>query len=207
MSDLYEVLGVKRDATQEQIKKAYKKLASKYHPDKNPDDPKATTMFQSIQEAYEILSDDEKRKRYDQTGEVNEQPTKFDMAIKMLFDLYMHNVEKNNYKRKNYLKIVKRDLKTALQACEMDIKQVQEKIRKFQYIIDHTSSGDLLDESFKIRMLPLRQFELFCLDGKDIILEALDIVDNKCKYKGEDDEQEAALLRESFSKNAFLGDI
>ena len=66
--DYYEVLGVSRDAEQDAIKKAYRKLAIKYHPDKNPDDKDAESKFKEAAEAYEVLSDKEKRARYDRYG-------------------------------------------------------------------------------------------------------------------------------------------
>lgn len=66
--DYYKVLGVSRDASQDEIKKKYRKLAAKYHPDKNPDDKKAEDKFKEIGEAYEVLKDPEKRKLYDKVG-------------------------------------------------------------------------------------------------------------------------------------------
>lgn len=66
--DYYEVLGIDRRAPAEEIKKAYRKLAIKYHPDKNPGDQAAEEKFKELTEAYEILSDPEKRNRYDQLG-------------------------------------------------------------------------------------------------------------------------------------------
>lgn len=66
--DYYKILGVDQNATQEEIKKAYRKLARKHHPDLNPNDKNAKSKFQQINEANEVLSDPEKRKKYDQYG-------------------------------------------------------------------------------------------------------------------------------------------
>src|SRR5258708_32468754 len=66
--DYYEVLGVAKAASDEEIKKAYRGLAMKYHPDRNPGDDDAAHMFKEAAEAYAILSDAEKRDRYDQYG-------------------------------------------------------------------------------------------------------------------------------------------
>src|SRR4051812_23748878 len=66
--DLYEVLGVKRDASEDEIKKSYRKLARQYHPDRNPGDKQAEGRFKEIQEAYDVLSDQTKRSNYDRFG-------------------------------------------------------------------------------------------------------------------------------------------
>src|SRR3954462_4150523 len=67
----YEVLGVKRDASADDIRKAYRKLAKEFHPDLNPGKPEAEARFKSVSAAYDILSDPEKRARYDR-GEIDE---------------------------------------------------------------------------------------------------------------------------------------
>ncbi len=66
--DYYQTLGVSKDASQAEIKKAYRKLAREYHPDVNPDDPNAEEKFKDINEAYQVLSDEDKRQKYDQFG-------------------------------------------------------------------------------------------------------------------------------------------
>ncbi|MFD1143089.1 J domain-containing protein [Larkinella insperata] len=78
--DYYQVLGLDKSASTEDIKKAYRKLARKYHPDLNPNDKEANTKFQQINEANEVLSDPEKRKKYDQYGENWRQAEQFEQA-------------------------------------------------------------------------------------------------------------------------------
>ena len=66
--DFYEILGIDKSATPEQVKKAYRKKAIEYHPDKNPGDKEAEEKFKLAAEAYEVLSDPDKKARYDQYG-------------------------------------------------------------------------------------------------------------------------------------------
>ena len=72
--DYYDTLGISRDADQKEIRKAYRKLAAKYHPDRNPDDPSAEERFKEVNEAYTVLNDEEKRKFYDRYGSAEGRP-------------------------------------------------------------------------------------------------------------------------------------
>jgi len=67
--NFYDILGVNHNASQQEIKRAYRQLARKYHPDVNPGDNSAEAKFKEINEAYEVLSDKENRKKYDQFGD------------------------------------------------------------------------------------------------------------------------------------------
>src|SRR3954452_520282 len=72
MADLYSQLGVKRDASEAEIKKAYRKLAKELHPDRNKDNPAASARFSKVTQAYDILTDKDKRARYDR-GDIDEE--------------------------------------------------------------------------------------------------------------------------------------
>ena len=78
--DYYKILGIEKNATDEEIKKAYRKLARKLHPDLNPNDKEAHTKFQQVNEANEVLSDSEKRKKYDKYGKDWEQGEEYEKA-------------------------------------------------------------------------------------------------------------------------------
>src|SRR5689334_517235 len=78
--DYYKILGIDKNASQDDIKKAYRKLARKHHPDLNPNDKEAHKKFQQINEANEVLSDPEKRKKYDQYGKDWQHAEQFEQA-------------------------------------------------------------------------------------------------------------------------------
>ena len=78
--DYYKILGIDKTATPKDIKNAYRKLARKYHPDLNPNDKDAKKNFQQINEANEVLSDPEKRKKYDQYGKDWQHAEEFEKA-------------------------------------------------------------------------------------------------------------------------------
>ena len=92
--DYYEVLGLKKDASDEEIKKAFRKMAMKYHPDKNPGDKKAEEAFKEVNEAYSILSDPEKKQRYDQFGHAGVDPNAgFGLSLIHIYRIGMRTLE------------------------------------------------------------------------------------------------------------------
>lgn len=78
--DYYKIMGVSKDIPQKELKKAYLKRAKQFHPDLHPDDPKAKAKFQALTEAYDVLSDPEKRSKYDKYGEQWQQADAFEHA-------------------------------------------------------------------------------------------------------------------------------
>jgi len=110
LKDYYEILNVSKDASLDEIKAAYRKLAKKYHPDLNPNDKEAEQKFKEINEAYEVLSDPEKRRRYDMFGEagVNGQGgysqdfTGFGDIFDDIFDMFTGGFGRATHRARNY---------------------------------------------------------------------------------------------------------
>ncbi|MBX3254429.1 MAG: J domain-containing protein [Chitinophagaceae bacterium] len=95
--DYYKALGLEKSASQEDIKKAYRKLARQYHPDLNPNDKEAHQKFQRINEAHEVLSDPEKRKKYDQYGENWKHAEEFEKAQQSRQSRSAHSQGRSSY--------------------------------------------------------------------------------------------------------------
>ena len=101
--NLYDRLGVAKDADRATIRKAFKKLASKHHPDKNDDSVESKEMFQAIREAYDTLSDDERRKLYDETGEIKSGVSnEKQQCLNTLYQVFSQMIQQHNYWEYNY---------------------------------------------------------------------------------------------------------
>lgn len=135
MSDYYKTLGLNKTSTTEEIKKAYRKLAFQFHPDKNPNNPEAEETFKKISEAYEVLSDEKKRSHYDTFGTIDgvnfrqqrrRDPFSDIGDISDLFNAFFgstHNAYSKNYTKGSDVHIkIQLNLKDCLAECVKEIK-------------------------------------------------------------------------------------
>lgn len=125
--DYYEILGLQKGATEEQIKKAYRKMAFKYHPDKNQGDKKAEDKFKLINESYEVLSDPDKRRKYDKYGHNWEKANRGfgggfgRSSYDSDFEEFKREFERQNAKGKNIKVVVNLTLEECYNGCEKEI--------------------------------------------------------------------------------------
>ena len=137
---LYDVLGVPPHATPEEIKKAYKSLAGKLHPDKNPDNPEATVNFQKLQHAYSILSDPEKREHYNLTGSEDDSWSIRVLAKELLAHLYTQHATRNAFEGMDYWPGVCTTIQDALSDCRGDVKKHKIAKANLKTLIDNTAA-------------------------------------------------------------------
>ena len=187
--NLYETLGIEPEATSQEIKKAYKKLSMKLHPDRNPGDPDAEEEFKSLKKSYEVLSDPVKRKRYDETGtiEADGKQNLRDQAIQMVTQLMLSAMRNSSYDHKNYLKPIKNSLKSNLSAATHELKNVGRHIASTKKIIaDTQSDSEVLTGSLKNTLLEMKAQESAIEEQIKILGLAVDFVENNCKWTGEE---------------------
>lgn len=119
-TSLYDLLGVSRDATLSEIKKAYRKNASVTHPDKNPNDPGADLEFSNMKHAYEVLKDTAKRKRYDETGKDTDIIGEKEAASLVVANVMMMVINENGAKKNNYIRMASEKLEYIIKSCKAD---------------------------------------------------------------------------------------
>lgn len=186
MTNLYDILGVAEDASQQEIRKAYKKQASIHHPDKNLDDPEATTRFQAIQKAYDILSDSEKRKRYDETGSMDSAPSIRDHAIEVVAKLYLAIAESEDFRPLNYFAKIRQKLNQTKSQCESELSRLTKQLERFDYLIDNTKASEGLLAHLQGKRAEIAHRHSHAEEGKVVMADALEYLD-ECQYTGDEE--------------------
>lgn len=186
MTNLYDILGVAEDASQQEIRKAYKKQASIHHPDKNLDDPEATTRFQAIQKAYDILSDSEKRKRYDETGSMDSAPSIRDHAIEVVGKLYLAIAESEDFRPLNYFVKIRQKLNQTKSQCESELSRLTKQLERFDYLIDNTKASEGLLAHLQGKRAEIAHRHSHAEEGKIVMADALEYLD-ECQYTGDEE--------------------
>lgn len=125
--DYYEILGLNRDASQDAIKKAYRKLATKYHPDKNPGDKEAEEKFKEVNQANEVLSNPEKRPLYDKYGHDFERISQ-ESNHGSVFDSFMNQFNRHKQRGKDLIVKVEFSLEDCYNGCQKEISYNVQKI-------------------------------------------------------------------------------
>jgi len=127
--DYYKILGINRDANPEDIKKAYRKLALQYHPDRNPDDKEAEEKFKDVAEAYDVLSNPDKKLRYDATGDPNGRSQAFD-PFEEMFRKYANASGRGGFGRRQRVVETGEDLRIRIKVSLDDVANgVHKKLR------------------------------------------------------------------------------
>jgi len=184
--DLYDVLGVTQAATPEEIKLAYKRLASKLHPDKNPDDPEATANFQALQHAYSVLSNPQQREQYDLTGEVVDVHDVDASAKEVIAGLYSQHAKARCYMPRNYLVDVEMAIQKALTNCQEDKKTCETSATRLQYLIDNTAADEVILDELGVTLNRLKMQITTATRGVISLTRALELI-AEYKYTGESD--------------------
>ncbi|NKE69842.1 J domain-containing protein [Nitrospiraceae bacterium HYJII51-Mn-bac16s-1-B09] len=153
---LYEELEVEKTATPEEIKKAYRKKSKQVHPDHNPDDPKAAEKFGELTKAYDILIDEEKRKRYD-AGEdpdaMRNMKTPRDMAVHAVMNLFSQVIEQVDENHTDIFSVMKERVHNNISKFKGEIKRGENQIRKYQSAMKRISHKKKSQENIFIQSL------------------------------------------------------
>jgi curved DNA-binding protein CbpA len=138
--DLYEIIGVRKDSTPEEIKSAYKKKAVELHPDKNPDDPEAANKFAELSNAYEVLSDPERRRIYDSTGSTEKRDrNSFEARFMGMIGNLLFVIIQSAQKPLNEIDVIGKIIRSAEQAMKLARVQMErnsEEVKQYRDVAD-----------------------------------------------------------------------
>lgn len=185
MSDLYDELGVPRDADQATIRKAYRTKASKAHPDKNQDDPTAKSRFQKLLAAYDVLKDEGKRQRYDETGQTEEQGGQSveEAASDLISSIFLQIAEQNSFVPQDYILETTKKIQNALQGCTSDKKNMLVQKKRVKYIIDNTAADDFIITKLETKLHEIDLRIEHATQGETVMGKALDML-SEFRYTG-----------------------
>jgi len=185
MPELYDILGVPKDASQEEIKKAFKSKAGKCHPDRNQDDPNATSKFQNLQRAYAVLKDESRRQRYDETGsEETNVPSLDENANGIIAKIYLDLAQRNGFVARDYLADTTKALQNALRQCHIDKRKAEEEYSRLEYLIDNTAAGEYLIAMLQDHLSEIGRTKAHAAEGAEVMGRALELLD-EYRYTGE----------------------
>ena len=184
---LYDVLGVPPHATPEEIKRAYKSLAGKLHPDKNPDNPEATANFQKLQRAYSVLSNPEKREHYNLTGSEDDSRSIPILAKELLAHLYTQHATLNAFEGMDYWPGVCVAIKDALTDCRDDLKKHKIAKANLKALIDNTAADTEILEALEGQFEVVEANLARAREGEATMALALELI-REYSYTGQADE-------------------
>lgn len=180
--NLYTTLGVGKNATETEIRDAYRKRAFVTHPDRERG---STGAFKEVQEAYAILSDSEKRQRYDETGKTDRIPNEAAQAWDLIFQIYMEIAQGSQFAKRNYLKDIRDRLDVAVHQNALTEEAIEKQYEALSYLADHTKGLDVLVERMRSKAESLLQSRNQCRRHICMIKGALKLLE-KASYDGED---------------------
>jgi len=176
MDNLYHIIGVSREATSEEIKKAYKVAAGKLHPDKNVDDPDATLNFQKLYEAYCILKNPATRRRYDETGATTSEPTREENADALIAGIYLELAEQGEFLPDDYMLETTKRIQNALRHALLDAGRLKVLALKLSYLIENTAAKDSFIAVLNSRLEVLRDQKEQAESGALVMQKALEVI-------------------------------
>lgn len=199
---LYDVLGVESDASLTEIKKAYKKRAAIYHPDRNEGSIEYKEKFQEIQEAYSVLKDPLRRKKYDDTGSTETGPSPRDVAYTVISSLFIRFLQENNYVQKDYVHSVVNELKRTRRTCLGELEFAKDKLKRFCDILTHLKVPEEIQEILDGEEARLKQNVHQVESSLGSVDIALEIIED-CKYSGEDNPNLLTCTRMVMTEGTF----
>lgn len=185
MADLYDELGVAKDASQAEIKKQFKSKAGKCHPDKHPDNPEAKAQFQRLQRAYAVLKDESKRKHYDRTGDDsgNKPPSIDDHANAMISEIFLNVASTQGFVPKDYISETRKVVQNSLRHCVKEKHETEAAKGRLSYLIDNTAANDSLIGMLTGHLESLTHKLETAKEGEKVMGRALELLD-EFRYTG-----------------------